>query len=64
MSGIQEKLLVAFRAKNRRRDYFGPIPQPLNRFFNAPACLVVQRGVANNPSFAHLMPFQLELGLY
>lgn len=38
--------------------------QPVNRVFNALASLAVQLRVANNPSFAHLVAFQLELGLY
>jgi hypothetical protein len=38
--------------------------EPANSVFHAPACLLVQCGIANNPSLAHLLAFQLELGLY
>ncbi len=64
MSGMEEELLVAFRAQDRGGNDFGLKAQLLHGLLHALTSLLVQRGIANNSSFTHLVPIQLELRLY
>jgi hypothetical protein len=63
-SGIQEELLIAFRSQHRGGDDLASKAQAVDGFCYTLAGLLVQRGVANNPSLTNLVTFQLKLGLY